>query len=248
MRVSVVNFCSTAIDMLKFSTEMLYNEAGTTDFDYIVVTWNPSDEVKAWLDARPEIKRSEYQTNNELKYVPNLRAMMNHGWDVGYEYNDYVAIVNTDVAFGHNWLVNLVKHAGEDVIPNSVHISPIDWPSVINMNCGVPTKETFNYEKFWAAHKDIYVEGKIETEDERGGWRACASMPYVVHRKWWEGFGPWNPINVLGEHPPDQQFFERVHNGGAKYLMVFDSIVYHHEAVERQTSRPVGVEEMENGS
>jgi len=246
MRVSVVNFCSTAIDMLKFSTEMLLKNAGTSDFDYIVVTWNPSNEVMEYIEARPFIEHASYKTNPELDYIPNLRAMMNSGWDAGYALNDYVAIVNTDMAFGRDWLLNLAKHTSEDVIPNSLHITPIVGPHVVTKDFGIPTHATFNMDDFNKLHDQLYSD-KIETEAERGGWRNCATMPYIVHRKWWDKCGPWRPQHIRGESSPDQQFFERVHNAGAKYILVYDSICYHHEAVERRTSRPVGIERMPEG-
>jgi GT2 family glycosyltransferase len=44
-------------------------------------------------------------------------------------------------------------------------------------------------------------------------------------------------------------FFERVHDAGGKYVLCHDSICYHHEAVERRSGvRPVGMENMQEGS
>lgn len=247
MRVSVVNFCSTALDMLAFSTEMLILNAGTDDFDYIVVTWNPSIEVIEWITERPRIIRVDYQTDPRFAYVPNLRLMMDHGFDEGYKLNDWVVIVNTDVAFGKNWLLNLVRHAEEDVIPNSLFLSPITGSNVITVDLGIPTLKTFNHSRFWELHDQLFSE-KVETEEERGGWRTCATMPYVLHRKWWEKCGPWAPECIHGQSPPDQQFFERCHVAGAKFVLVHNSIVYHHEAVERRgKQRPIGVENMPEG-
>jgi len=246
MRVSVVNFCSTAVDMLRFSTEMLLEHAGTEDFDYIVVTWNPTLCVESYCRTHPQIIPIVYKTDDTLDYVPNLRAMMNHGFDMGFELNEYVAIVNTDMAFGRDWLKNLMKHASEDVIPNSLHIAPIEGPNIITENCGVPTKRTFDTDKFWKLH-DTLFEDRIEKDSERGGWEATNTLPYVIHQKWWEQFGPWNP--EVGKHklPPDRRFFGRVAGGGAQYILVHDSVCYHHEAVERRNMRPVGIEDMPEG-
>lgn len=252
MRVSIVNFCSTALEMLKFSTERMWTNAGTDDFDYIVVVWNPSPEVEAWLRDNT-INSRYYETRTELAYVPNLRAMMSFGFDEGYKLNDYVVIVNTDCMFGNEWLSNLVKHASEDVIPNSLHLSPIQWPSVYNVNLGCPSTKEFDEARFWNLVAAL-SEDRVETEAQRTfpgyePWQGCASMPYVLHRKWWEKYGPWEP--VMGPNdtlPPDQRFFRRVHEGGAKFIYVRNSIVYHHEAVERRgKQRPVGIENMPEG-
>ena len=247
MRVSVVNFCSSRVDMLDFSTEMLIANAGTGDFDYVVVVWNPTSEVEQWLVDHPRCIRADYRADPALNFVPNLRAQMNMGWDVGYALNDYVAIVNTDMAFGRGWLVNLGKHATPDVIPNSVIISPITGSNIVTANFGVPTRDTFDLAAFWKLHDKLFAD-RIETDEQRGSWRATQSLPYVVHRKWWEKYGPWGvEYDHVNRKPPDWLFFERCHDAGVKYVMVFDSICYHHEAVERRGGRPPGIEGMPEG-
>lgn len=247
MRVSVVNFCSMAVDMLKFSSRMLMKYAGTNDYDYIVITWNPSPEVIEWLAGEPEIIRVDYKTKRDLDYVPNLRQMFNFGFDAGYARNDWVVIVNTDMAFGRDWLVNLIRRATEDVIPNSLHLTPIKGSHTITVDLGVPTFKTFDINRFWKMHNGLYAN-KVETEEDRGGWRACATMPYIIHRKWWESCGPWEPNHIRGRESPDRRFFGRCHDAGVRFILVHNSICYHHEAVERRgKQRPIGVEEMPEG-
>jgi hypothetical protein len=267
MRVSVVNFCSTRVDMLRFSTEMLLRNAGTDDFDYVVTLWNPSEGVlnyvKELLIHVPDQKLSSsfrdrtrirvvfYQTNEELEYVPNLRAMMNAGWDEGYRWNDDVVIVNADMAFGRDWLKNLVRRAAPDLIPNSIHVTPVKSQNrgVHTADFGVPTAETFQEAEFWKLHDEIVSDSVISEDDLPRGWIECATMPYVVNRRWWKSFGPWSPRHDTqrGSEPPDRQFFRRCHEGGARFLLCLDSICYHHEAVERRGTRPPGLETMKEG-
>jgi hypothetical protein len=260
MRVTIVNFCSTALDMLEFSThEALANAGGEADYDYLCVTWNPTPEVEAWLDGRPSFYRSRYETRQDLDYVPNLRAMMSQGFDAGYALNDYVAIINTDMAFGRDWLVNLARRAEPDVIPNSVHVTPIASPFMVKADFGIPAFETFQQEAWWECHDRLLRQAGeasrrsgrdcVQTVQDRGGdWRSCATFPYVIHRKWWERFGPWEP-NLDGKsEAPDRRFFGRCVHGGAKLILCLDSVCYHHEAVERRgKTRPVGVESMKAG-
>ena len=247
MRVSVVNFCSTADEMLNFSSIMLLENAGTNDFDYVVVTWNPTRDVIQWIAEHEWVIRVDYQTDPNLAYVPNLRSMFNYGFGAGYELNDYVVIVNTDMAFGTGWLINLVRRAEEDVIPNSLHLTPIVGPNVITVDLGVPGTEAFDLARFWRMHDELN-DDLVEAEKDRGGWKACATLPYVVHRKWWGLCGPWETEVGRGHTPPDQRFFRRCHDAGARFILVHDSIVYHHEAVERRSGRrPVGAEAMAEG-
>lgn len=254
MRVSVVNFCSTALDMLDFSSRMLLENAGTDDFDYIIVTWNPTPEVEKWIadqkgqrNDRIQIWRGCYFTSKALAYVPNLRAMFNFGFNAGYARNDWVCIVNTDMAFGKNWLLNLTRRAEENLIVNSLHLSPIKGPNIITVDLAIPTAKTFELSHFWKMHDQLYAD-KVETENDRGGWRACSTLPYLMHRKWWEACGPWEPNHIPGRDSPDRLFFERCHGLGARFVLVYDSICYHHEAVERRgKQRPVGIETMLEG-
>jgi hypothetical protein len=250
MRVSVVNFCSTRPDMLDFSSRMLTENAGT-DFDYFVVTWLANRQVAEWLENPPvSARRLIHHTVDGLAYVPQLRAMMNHGFGWGYEVNDWVALVNTDMAFGRNWLRNLVKwaaEAGPGSIVNSTHITPVEGTgNVITRDLGVTVEGTFLADEFWRLHDELYVE-RVEWEEERGGWEQCATFPYLLHRSWWEQCGPWSPI-FDGTMAPDRQFFRRCHEGGARFGLAHDSIVYHHEAVERRGARPPGAEHLAEGA
>ena len=260
MRVSVVNFCSTALEMLKFSTKYAIENAGTDDFDYFVVTWNPTYEVKSWIEENPTILRSTYHTNLNLSYVPNIRAMMNSGFDVGFDRNDYVVPINTDMMFGNNWLTNLTRVADENTIPSSVTVMPMSGPYIHTADFGIPTFHTFDLDK-WKQEEarltnayDI-LESKNKTDhvltpsDFDGNWKSCARFPYVIHRNWWSRFGPWSPEIPVGSlDSSDRLFFGRCANSGARLILSTNSLVYHYEAVERRSgNRPVGVEYMENG-
>jgi hypothetical protein len=254
MRVAVVNFCSSREDMLDFSSRMLMQHAGC-DFDYFVVTWLPTVQVVNWIEAaHGNVRRIDFPTQPGLEYVPQLRAMMNHGFNVGYQHADWVCIVNTDMAFGTNWLDNLARRATHpDIIPNSTHITPVDagFPGaqgigIIKDNFGVPTRAEFADSRFWRVHEELYEDRVITQEEAPGGWECCATFPYLLHRQWWERYGPWG-LRPDGREAPDRAFFRRCAAGGARFVICRDSIVYHHEAVERRGARPPGAEDMPEG-
>lgn len=249
VRPAIINFCSTAIDMLRFSTKMIFENAGTEDFDYFVVTWLPTPDVNSWLTTAPyPINQVLHGTQPGLAYVPQLRAMMNRGFDIGYAASDWVALVNTDMAFGRNWLSNLMRRAiSPEVIPNSLHITPVDGTNTIKRDLGVPTAERFNLQGFWKLHDALYQD-KVQTQDEMPhGWEDCATFPYLLHHRWWKEYGPW-AHEFDGIEAPDRRFFRRCAHAGAKFVLVHDSIVYHHEAVERRGARPPGAEGMPEGA
>jgi hypothetical protein len=237
MRVAVINFCTAAYEMLRFSSDMLRENAGQ-EVDYHVMTWDPTVEVDRWL-AQQGIAGGRYETNPRLDYLPNLRAMFNAGFEYGYERADYVCLVNTDMAFGSNWLVNLVRRANPETIPNSVHVTPIkgEGMGVVTANFGIPEYGKFQTGRFRTLHDRLYLD-RVVTADQAGGWRAIATFPYILHRSWWERYGPWE-VSLDGQKDaPDRRFFGRCAEGGARFVLCKDSICYHHEAVERRQQKP----------
>ena len=242
MRVSIFNCVSNALEMLKFSSDAILNNAGTDDFDYIVVHWNASRSVLEYLyeleRSSKNVRLVQHETNGDVGFVPNLRSMMNLGFETGFEMNDYCGLTNTDMYFGHRWLENLVKYATNDTIVNSVHITPkATGGHVINADLGIPEYGKFNMGLFDEMYDKLYVD-KLETEFERGGWLETNTMPYLIPRKFWGLAGPWE-LTGIQNWTPDRRFFQRCHDHGAIFTMSHGSIVYHHEAVERNgASRP----------
>lgn len=247
MRVSIFNCVSNAIKMLKFSSEAILQNAGTSDFDYIVVTWLATQEVKSYLWDLTQHNSNVYiidHTTLDVPYVPNLRAMMNDGFNYGFILNDYCGLVNTDMYFGKDWLKNLIKYATSKSIVNSTHISPIQGGNIITANFGIPEYGKFDMKAFQQMYKTLYKE-TLETEEERGGWKNTNTMPYLIPKIFWDKAGPWELTGISGL-PPDKRFFQRCKDAGAKFTMSRSSIVYHHNAVERRGARPKGSEHMKN--
>jgi len=239
-RVSIFNCVSSAYEMLRFSSDAIINNAGYDNFDYIVVTWGPTPQVVNYLNELKEkysfVHVIEYQTNKDVAYVPNLRGMMNFGFDYGFKLNDYCGLTNTDQYFGKDWLINLVKYTNEDDIVNSTIICPLDGLAMHVGDCGVPEYGKFNLDKFNTLYTDIF-EDKIQTQEERGGsWKTTCTMPYLIPKKYWKMAGPWELI-VTGPDAPDVKFFERCSNAGARFTMSRSSITYHHHAVERSSGK-----------
>lgn len=240
-RVSIFNCVSSAYEMLRFSTDSIIQNSGYDNYDYIVVTWGPTQEVSDYLY---ELKKRynfvhiiEYKTNKDITYVPNLRGMMNLGFDYGFKLNNYCGLTNTDMYFGKDWLINLVKYANETDIVNSTIICPIEGANIETHNLGIPEYGKFNMKKFNLLYEKLYKD-KLETEEERGGWKSTNTMPYLIPKKFWEKAGPWELTLGKGDSP-DVRFFQRCKKAGAHFTMSRSSIVYHHEAVERRSgNRP----------
>lgn len=243
---TVINFCSTRLDLLRESTASATQNAGTVH-NYVVVTWLASPEVREWLRKRPWIHHVEYQTNEAVGYVPNLRGMMNRGFEEAFDMGPWACLINTDVVFARDWLSELELHATDSqYIINSQHITPgVRGKHVINMDLGVPLDGSFN-EQMWNAAKQVLIRpGMVQWEHERGGWLNTATMPYLLHRQWWQRCGPWELTGVgRGVEPPDRRFFRRCHEAGAEFGLALGSLVYHYEGIERRSGRPPGAEHL----
>ena len=247
MRISIVNTISNALDLISYTYPNMIKNIGWEDYNYVMVVWEPSKEVIAWLKERPEIKVVEYKVNKFVGYVPNLRGMINLAFEEGYKLNDYVCFLNTDVVFGKDWLKELMLFAKEDLIVNSVHITPIKGEHVLTRNFGLTTSSDFDMIGFDELCNKIRCIGSLRFPvGGQNNWKSVATMPYILHKKWWETCGPWELIGVgLNIDPPDRRFFTRCHKAGAKFAMALGSIVYHSEGAERRSGqRPISAKGM----
>jgi len=237
-RVSIVNCVSEALEMLRFSSEQLVKNAGTDNFDYIIVCWNTTSEVDKFIaefshslqDSRVKVIRVEHTYDTSVGYVPNLRKMMNEGFDKAFELGDYGGLVNTDQAFYKNWLINLVKHIASDRVVTSKLIE-VGRSRHLRRDFGLTEYGKFKAKQFEETCQTLWEEGKLLTEEMRGGFLNVCSLPYLFHRKMWEEVGPWEL--TLEKGTPDVNFFTHAHEKGYKFVMSGDSIAYHVGAAER---------------
>ena len=261
MRVSIVNCVSTAAEMMRYSDQSLFNNAHHDDFDYVVVKWLASPEVDKYLEElqdsyafddiprKPLVHVIEHKTDDSIGFVPNLREMMNEGFVKAFELNQYAGLANTDCYFGPYWLKNLVQYAEPELVVNSLHITAATAPNpvmgIVTEDLGIPIQGKFNLSRFIELFAERYKDQLVFADqlNTSNGYRECATMPYLFHHKWWEKCGPWEPKCVDGQSP-DVRFFDRLRDGGARYALALNSIVYHAEAIERRSKRPVGTENL----
>jgi len=256
VRVSIVNCVSTACDMMAFSDRSLISHAGCNNWDYVIVKWLASPEVEDYLERLPAIVESltktegievhviEHTTDESVGYVPNLRAMMNRGFDYGFKLNEYAGLVNTDCYFGPDWLKNLKKYAKRNRVINSQHITPATAPKpargIITEDLGLPLDGQFKGHRFINLYDQLFKDDVWIAPGH--DHRQAATMPYLFHYDYWDFCGPWEL--TLKEGVPDMRFFRRVAAAGAEFALALGSIVYHLECGERKGKRPEGAEDL----
>lgn len=239
-RVSIHNCVSNALDMLQLSSETLIENAGTDNFDYIVVTWNSNQDVLCYLNNLKKkyeprgigVHISTYQTNPRIGFIPNLRAMINQGFEEGFRLNEYAGLVNTDQAFAPGWLEQLIIFMGEDRVISSITVDAGVFYGGIGpirtRNFGRPTKSEFQYQSFVDYAKRISKPNKVSRCN-----RLITGFPYLFHRKWWNKCGPWELHQIPGFASPDVRFFTKLFALGVRNLWANGSVCYHWGAAER---------------
>lgn len=244
-RVSIVNCVSEALEMLKFSSEQLIENAGTDNFDYIIVCWNTTPEVDFYIEelereyklSYPKLKvfRVEHKEIPQIGYVPNLRAMINEGYKLGFKLNDYSGLVNTDMAFYKNWLINLVKYCGLIKIVGAVTIMPKKrLRYYYQADFGATEYGKFNNKEFIKFCEQKIKVGGIITESQLAKGENALDLiafPNLFSRQMWYEVGPWEL--TLKNGTPDVNFFQKAIRHGFKVIMSLDSITYHLEGAER---------------
>ncbi len=250
-RVSIINCVSRALEMLRFSSEQLIENAGTDNFDYIIVCWHTTKAVDDYINSlsikylnkypRLKIHRLNHNTIPNIGYVPNLRAMINEGFEKGFELNKYAGLVNTDQAFYKNWLINLAKHCAPNILIGSVSVMPKTInPRAYEADFGFPVYGKFNQERWENFCAKIIQPNYVMEENTTSPYDDYffyAGFPYLFHHEMWKKACPWEL--TLRNGTPDVQFFRRAHKKGFRFVLSLDSIVYHYEAGERgKTSTP----------
>lgn len=240
--ISIVNCVSEAHEMLEFSSDHIILNAGIDSFNYIIVKWRTNKDVESvlqklrsrYLISHPNVNiiEIEYQEDKSVGYVPNLRQMMNVGFARGLELADYVGLTNTDQCFYKDWLINLQKHAEEDIVVTSTLIEGGETRHYF-LNLGVPTYPSFNLEVFKNFCARICKDGFID--ESQTSFMNLQSLPYLFSRKIWKQCGPWEL--TLANGTPDVNFFTRVHNAGFKFKKINDSIAYHLGGAERGATK-----------
>jgi len=249
-RVGIVNCVSQALEMLRFSSEQLIENAGTDDFDYIIVCWHATPAVDAYIarlqekytktHPRLRVIRVEHKENSRIGFVPNLRAMINEGLVESFKRNLYAGLVNTDQAFYKNWLVNLVKYCSPKTIVSAVAVAPNIIPPHHRAEFGVTEYDKFDLEGFFRFCERISRPGVILTEEvirgqESMDFNNLIGLPYLHSRELWEKAGPWEVRITTGT--PDRNFFKRAHKKGFNFALSLDSIAYHMGGAERRAEK-----------
>lgn len=253
----VVMYCQIggAIDMAEFAINGEFGALKNTglnddEFDIVFICWKTPEHTYDWL-KKNNFKYVDMEYDEGKGFLWNLYKGWNLGYEIGYQYADYICPIATDHAFHKNWLANLLKHGKENRIVNCKLIEPGVGVSAETLhtakNLGPTIEGEFKSEEF------IELCESLEKSDElvfegcnpafRGGpyGHRLDAMPFLVHRTVWDKFGPM--FQVLDSHglTGDVNFFDRCFAGGVEVTKSLDGISYHCGGAETMRNRAKGI-------
>ena len=181
--------------MANFSINRAIHNSGLPkeDFDIVFLCWKTPRETYYWL-GQNNFKYVEMEYDEGKGFLWNLYKGWNLGYEIGFQYADYICPIATDHSFYRNWLANLLKNGKENRVVNCKLIEPGILQTIhATKNFGVTNEEEFQEEDFLKHAEVLYQEGenKLAMNAAEHGHRLDA-MPFLVPRDVWEKFGPMN--------------------------------------------------------
>mgnify|MGYP001364627625 FL=1 len=148
----IVMYCQigSALDMAKFAVESAIENSGMADedVDIVFICWKTSDEVYDWLKEK-NFKYVDIGYDEGKGFLWNLYRGWNAGYEIAFDYTDYICPIATDHYFHKNWLANLYKHCEPNRIVNCKLIEPGTLPSLHTChNFGLTLYDDFKLKEF----------------------------------------------------------------------------------------------------
>jgi hypothetical protein len=251
----VVMYCQIgrSLDMAQFAIKRAIDNTGMPkeDFDIVFVCWKTSDEVYAWLKEN-NYKYVDMEYDEGKGFLWNLYKGWNFGYEVGFQFADYVCPIATDHSFYPGWLANMMKHAQPNRIVNCKLIEPGTLPTLHTArNFGVTLDGEFREQEFLDFAKNIHDSNKdVLAMDEGAYGHRFDAMPFVCPKDVWERFGPMSKVIVNGSPDPerifvnsvtgDTHFFNVCKANGVQVVKALDAISYHCGGLETRRGQNDG--------
>jgi len=226
MKLAVYMPIGKNLEMFKFSTTLLFQNAGFKDWVFIpIVDSYTSKEVMDY------IKENEWEPYNAKEIEGDWYAKHVNLWNEGYNASfnnfdaEYVIPTGADHAYYFDFLKYLMKYAKPNRIVNCKLIEPgLMFTVHTAVNFGFPTFNEFQLEDFYIFCKQIWKDELIT--DEKAYGRRLDAMPMVIPRDVWERFGPMKTFIDKGK-PHDVDFFDRAKEGGVENTKSLGAVGYH---------------------
>jgi hypothetical protein len=240
-RIEIISLIFKSLDYL----DLIYNELKSDKCK--VDGWDIGIRIVA-NDATQEVINKlknldiPYNIYNDPKPNDYYLNRVYRCWNYAAITSNYenICFVNSDMVFGKNWLINLLKHHNGVNIPSSRLVESGKMRSGthgISFNCGKSPKN-IDFE-LW----DDYSESiKKDEYHEKGLYMPCIfeknrfieSGMYPEGNIYKDGIGTLHSDGVI--QSGDDWYFRKLENEyDMKHITVFDSLVYHIQEGEKDS-------------
>lgn len=241
----------SAVDLADFSINNMLQNVGIdwSEYELFFITWKSSPAAHQWIKDY-NFKSVEMEYDEGRGFLWNLYKGWNLGYEIGFQYADYVVPIATDHAYGPAWLCNLLKRAEPNRIVNCKLIEPGTQPTLHQThNFGITTQKEFQH-KAWKEFSDKWYDEHFDEfiTDEKAYGHRLDAMPMCIPKDVWQRFGPMSQIPVNGSPDPDgvfvngvtgdTDFMSRAKSGGVEFTKAIDALSYHCGGLE--TARNIG--------
>lgn len=261
-KVTLISLIYSSIDWLEFQYSELLNIMRSFkdgDVEILFVANNATDEVHRFLEENkiPHIKASTVNDPDEW-FINYVYRGYNEG--VKAASGEYVLLTNSDMAYGPEFLQNMLRSVDSKKLSTSRLIEMGRFQTGLY---GIEKNFGSTPSKYRKREFDRYCQKKSERIEKDGG----LYMPLLVDREFFLSLGgyPEGNLSEDGLHgyldtgvvnsyakqgekciPGDYAFFELAKNNGAQHLTNFSALTYHFQAGER-TSEGQKVRKISSG-
>lgn len=223
LKVSVVCLIYKSTKYADFVWDSFNKYTNSKNAEFLFIANDATEKVKKHLEKN-NLPHLIFENDDKEEYYLNrvYRAWNYGGFNAP---GDIIIFVNSDMAFSHNWLENILKNIRKDRIICSRLVESgkmITGKHGINKNFG-QTQEEFNDDEFQKFAEKIK---KPEIREEG------LFMPCAIYKDSFSRSGGY-PIGNRREEDGSETsgdyilFYEKLKPMGIKHFTSFDSIVYH---------------------
>ncbi len=261
-KVTLISLIYSSIDWLEFQYSELLNIMRSFkdgDIEILFVANNATDEVLRFLEDNdiPHIKVSTISDPDEW-FINYVYRGYNEG--VKAASGNYVLLTNSDMAYGPEFLQNMLRSTDSKKLLTSRLIEMGRFQTGLY---GIEKNFGTSPSKYRKREFNRYCQKQSERIEKDGG----LYMPLLVDREFFLSLGGYPEGNLSEDSfseylntgvvrsyakqgdkciPGDQAFFEFAKRNGAKHLTNFASLCYHFQAGER-TSEGQKVRKVSSG-
>ncbi len=242
-KVSVICLIYQDVNWLDFVYKQVLMHTDLNEIEFFFVANQPTSEVKKHLKESyiPHyIFEPELEQKDEY-YINNVYRAYNYG--VKKAKGNFVALINSDMAFTEGWLDNLIlQYDGNNCVSSRL----VESGRLRTGRYGIEKNFGESYSEYREGEFHQYADSTKQSIVKGGG----LYMPILINKEHFDKVGGYPAGNItidsdifsptianVGEPliSGDTAFISKMNHFGYKHITAFDSIIYHFQEGEKRS-------------